>query len=107
MSSTPPEGYPTPAERGIPETSIHESRLAPSPESYKAPENHIFRKAYRQLSDAEKREMDVLKDKAFSLYQTIDAQGGADCPPEKARYIALAKTNLEISVMLAVKAITG
>ena len=88
-------------------TTIHESRLAPSEEAFKAPQNHVFRKAYRQLSDGEKAAMDLLKDQAMALYDTIEAQPVEMGPNQKARALSIAKTKLEESVMWAVKAITG
>lgn len=81
-------------------TTVHESRLAATPEAFKAPENHLFRKAYRQLSDSEKQLMDALKDKANELAQLI-----GQAP--KGREASLGMTNLEQSIMWTVKAITG
>lgn len=88
-------------------TTIHESRLAPNAEVFSAPENHVFRKAYRQLSDGEKAAMDKLKDQAWALLQTIDAQPVEPGLSVKGRALSIAKTKLEESVMWAVKAITG
>ena len=65
--------------------------------------SNVFRKTYRELGDAEKAQIEALKTKAEELYEmmpvTRDAPG--------AREMALARTNLEQSVMWAVKAITG
>lgn len=87
-----------------PETSVHESRLAEGVAAYKAPENHLFRKAYRQLSDAEKLQMDAIKDRAWALRCAIlgtDAEN-----PPKSREQSLAMTKLEEAVMWAVKHVT-
>ena len=60
----------------------------------------VFRKEYRPLGDEAKVKMAAIKDKAQSLYdEIIDAKGDA-------RMIALAVTNLEQSIMWAIKAIT-
>ena len=81
-------------------TSIHESRLAETKEAFTDPANHVFRKAYRQLTDVEKILMDALKNQAFEVYKIIKST-----PPGREQ--ALALTNLEQAVMWAVKAITG
>lgn len=60
----------------------------------------VFRKEYRPLGDEAKEKMLSIKDKAQSLYDEIaDAKGDS-------RMISLAITNLEQSVMWAIKAIT-
>ncbi len=82
------------------QTNIHESRLADTKEKFEDPSNHVFRKAYRQLTDGEKILMDALKDQAFDVYKIIKSTPAG-------REQALALTNLEQSVMWAVKAITG
>lgn len=62
--------------------------------------NDVFRKEYRPLGDEAKQKMIVLKDKAQLLYdEIVDAKGDG-------RMLALAITNLEQSIMWAVKAIT-
>jgi hypothetical protein len=86
-------------------TTVHESRLAESPEAFKASPNHLFRKAYRQLTDAEKAQMDQIKDQAWLLRCAILGTD-AEKPP-MSREQALAMTNLEQSVMWAVKHVTG
>lgn len=62
----------------------------------------IFRKEYVPLNDVKKKLISNIKEDAQKLYDSIEASLGAD-----ARMLALAKTNLEQSVMWAVKAITG
>lgn len=86
-------------------TTVHESRLAASPEEYAKPTNHLFRKAYRQLSDAEKAQMDEIKDLAWKL-RCVMLGTNAEQPP-MSRHQSLAVTNLEQSVMWAVKHVTG
>lgn len=59
----------------------------------------IFRPQYRELTDAEKQQIDAIKTKAKELY---DLYGNW-----YTREMSIAKTNLEQSVMWAVKSITG
>lgn len=103
------ENYPSSEEKpnseAPPETAIHESRLASTPESYQDPDNHLFRKKYRQLSMQEAKLMDDLKDKANEINALI--QSISMSSPEVGRCKALAKTNLEQSIMWAVKGITA
>jgi len=68
---------------------------------------NVFRKAYRPLSDSEKATLDLLKDQAQALHDTISAQPVEMGPSDKARCLSLAKTKLEESVMWAVKAVSG
>lgn len=60
----------------------------------------IFRKAYRELSDEEKQLVLDIKTKAEELEALL-----SKCQP--GRYLSLALTNLEQSVMWVVKHITG
>lgn len=67
-----------------------------------------FRPAYRKLSDAEQAHADAIKDKAAELailFQQIP-QGVPD-HPKPGRYRALALTDLEKSVMWAIKELTA
>jgi hypothetical protein len=73
--------------------------------TFTAPENHLFRKAYRQLTEDEKGRMEKVKDLAWELRCAI-LWSREELPPNN-REQALAMTNLEQSVMWAVKAITG
>lgn len=61
----------------------------------------IFRKEYKALDESVKSRMEQIKNDAEKLWESIDWAPHAD-----ARMIALAKTNLEQSVMWAIKAIT-
>lgn len=60
----------------------------------------IFRKEYKPLTEEKKELVMFIKQEAERLYQMIE---NADGDP---RMKALAKTNLEQSIMWAVKAIT-
>ena len=64
----------------------------------------VFRSQYRELTDLEKATLFEMKSRADLLWNMFDlaSKTGAD-----GRMIALAKTNLEQSVMWAVKAVTG
>jgi hypothetical protein len=88
-------------------TTVHESRLAESPAAYQAPENHLFRKAYRELTKEEKDLMDAIKDTAYRQYLLYGAALIGAGPSDTSRAMAIARTKLEESVMWAVKAITA
>ncbi len=82
----------------IDSVAVAEMRDAP------APKPDVFRREYRPLTDAQKAALDRIKDRAQELYDDYnivfeEAASG--------RAMSLAKTNLEQSVMWAVKAITG
>lgn len=68
--------------------------------------NNVMRHEYRVLSDNEKIDMQVIKDKGLELYEAIETvashyeSGGS-------RELSLAKTKAEEAVMWAVKHITG
>jgi len=62
-----------------------------------------FRREYKQLSDSHKSHMNLIKEYADELLSKIEETESLN--PDK-RMIALAKTNLEQSVMWAIKAIT-
>lgn len=64
----------------------------------------VFHKQYRQLDATEQKRITEIKDGAQALYDVFDASLLTGADP---RAIAMAKTNLEQSVMWAVKAITG
>lgn len=59
----------------------------------------VFRKQYRELSSLEKDTLAMIKDRAESLYDSLEVLG-------QGREISLAKTKLEECVMWAVKHIT-
>lgn len=59
-----------------------------------------MRHAYRVLSDAEKAQMQAIKDKGLELHSLIDSIG-------QSRELSLAKTKVEEAVMWAVKHVTA
>jgi hypothetical protein len=61
--------------------------------------NNVMRHEYRVLTDAEKTQMQQIKDKGLEFWQMIDAMG-------KSRELSLAQTKIEEAVMWAVKNIT-
>lgn len=62
--------------------------------------NNTMRHAYRVLSDAEKEQMQAIKDKGLELHALIESIGAS-------RELSLAKTKTEEAVMWAVKHITA
>ena len=68
---------------------------------------NVFRKQYRQLSDAEKDYLEAIKDKAHELYLLLE-RNPHEAPGviRASREISLAKTKLEEAVMWAVKDVT-
>lgn len=61
--------------------------------------NNTMRHAYRVLSDAEKANMQSIKDAGLAFHDLIEGMG-------QSREISLAKTKVEEAVMWAVKHIT-
>jgi hypothetical protein len=61
--------------------------------------NNVMRHAYRVLSDAEKAQMQAIKDKGLELHDLIESMGAS-------RELSLAKTKTEEAVMWAVKHLT-
>jgi hypothetical protein len=64
----------------------------------------VFRKEYKALSSDQVAYMDLFKQKAEELMHEFEC---AECVKPDKRMMALAKTNLEQSIMWAVKSITG
>lgn len=62
--------------------------------------NNTMRHQYRVLSDAEKQNMQTIKDMGLAFHDFIEDLG-------KSREISLAKTKVEEAVMWAVKHITA
>ena len=62
--------------------------------------NNVMRHEYRVLSDDEKAQMQAVKDAGLDFWTMLDGIG-------QSRELSLAKTNLEQTVMWAVKHITG
>ena len=61
--------------------------------------NNVMRHQYRVLSDAEKVQMQTIKDKGLELHDLIESIGAS-------RELSLAKTKTEEAVMWAVKHLT-
>jgi hypothetical protein len=61
--------------------------------------NNVMRHEYRVLTDAEKAQMQLIKDKGLEFYLAIEGIG-------KSRELSLALTNAEQAVMWAVKHLT-
>ena len=64
-----------------------------------------FRKEYKPLSDKQKEMMELIKDKAESLLFAFNQPEEHEVNVDM-RKMAIAKTNLEQSIMWAIKAIT-
>ena len=62
-----------------------------------------FRKEYKPLSDSQKHAMNLFKERADELLKEFNNAAPLNPDP---RAMAVAKTNLEQSVMWAVKSIT-
>jgi hypothetical protein len=67
----------------------------------------LFRKEYIPLTDEQKAKNDAIKDKAQELLDLIEGVVPPTEKSERSRYVALARTNLETSIMFAVKAVTA
>lgn len=62
--------------------------------------NNTMRHQYRVLSDAEKANMQAIKDEGLTFFSLIDGLPAS-------REVSLAKTKIEEAVMWAVKSITA
>lgn len=62
--------------------------------------NNTMRHQYRVLNDAEKANMQMVKDQGLAFHQFIESLGSS-------RELSLAKTKVEEAVMWAVKHITA
>jgi len=69
--------------------------------------NDTFRKEYTPLSEDQKSQMGAVKDMAESLEGLLNGVLDPNERSERARCIAVAKTNLETTIMWAVKGITS
>lgn len=78
--------------------------------------NNVMRHNYRVLSEAEKAQMQTLKDKGLEFIELLHQIGGTEklfreAPSDAevrhtSRYLSLAQTSVEEAVMWAVKHIT-
>ena len=62
--------------------------------------NNVMRHAYRALTDAERAQMQAIKDEGLRFHEMIEGIGAS-------RELSLAKTKIEEAVMWAVKHITA
>ncbi len=62
--------------------------------------NNVMRHGYRVLSDAERAQMQKIKDGGFAFWEMLDGIG-------QSRELSLAKTKIEEAVMWSVKHVTG
>lgn len=62
--------------------------------------NNVMRHEYRVLSDAEKAQMQKIKDLGLDYHEFVDSIG-------QSRELSIAKTKIEEAVMWAVKHVTG
>jgi hypothetical protein len=62
--------------------------------------NNTMRHQYRVLTDAEKANMQAIKDKGMEFHELVSGIGNS-------REISLAKTKIEEAVMWAVKSVTA
>lgn len=65
-----------------------------------------FRKEYTPLSDEQKAQMAAVKNQAQVLLDLFDAAVPTTERSERSRCMAIARTNLEQSIMWAVKGVT-
>lgn len=70
--------------------------------------NNVMRHAYRVLSETEKEQMRLLKDKGLEFFNLLHTIGETDPAGDKlaSRELSLAATKAEEAVMWAVKHIT-
>lgn len=70
--------------------------------------NNVMRHAYRVLSETEKEQMRLLKDKGLEFFNLLHTIGETDPAGDRfaSRELSLAATKIEEAVMWAVKHIT-
>ena len=71
--------------------------------------NNVMRHQYRVLSDAERAQMQAIKDKGLELYTMLHHIGGTnpEMPYLATRELSIAATKIEEAVMWGVKHVTG
>jgi len=74
-------------------------------EELEAPENDVFRQAYTPLTDKQKEQGNAIKKAAQVLWDAMDKTVADSECSERARLVAIGKTQLEIAVMAAVKGV--
>lgn len=65
-----------------------------------------FRKEYKPLSDEQKAQMEAIKDAAERVEGLLNGVLDPNERSERARCIAVAKTQLETAIMWAIKGVT-
>lgn len=65
-----------------------------------------FRKVYTPLSDQQKESVDKIKNEAEILMAEFDKAAPAGERSERSRCMAIARTNLETTIMWAIKGVT-
>lgn len=89
---------------------IAAERLAASPEAFREPGNHRFRKKYRKLMPEEEILADAIKDKAgelADLFDKVKALAMQNGNGSVGREIALAHTHLEDAIMRGIRGLTA
>lgn len=66
----------------------------------------IFRKNYRELTDAQKSAVELIKTRAEGLLEEMNHAVSVEERSERSRCMAIARTNLEQAIMWATKGIT-
>ena len=66
-----------------------------------------FRKEYTPLDDEQKEKMAAIKDKAQELLDLFDSTVTREERSDRSRCTAVARTNLETTIMWAVKGVTA
>ena len=69
--------------------------------------DNTFRKEYTPLDDEQKEKMKAIKDKAQELLDLFDSTVTREERSDRSRCMAVARTNLETTIMWAVKGITS
>ncbi|MDP2629971.1 MAG: hypothetical protein Q8P56_01035 [Candidatus Uhrbacteria bacterium] len=75
------------------------------PEEMEVPENDVFRQAYTPLTDEQKEQGNKIKKAAQALWDAMDETVADGERSERARLVAVGKTQLELAVMAAVKGV--
>lgn len=66
-----------------------------------------FRKEYKPLTNEQKTQMNMIKDRAVLLLDEMNNAVPQEERSERSRCMAIARTNLEQAVMWAVKSVTS
>lgn len=65
-----------------------------------------FRREYKELTDAQKEQVKLVKEEADALLMLLNGAVPVDERSDRARLMQIARTNLETAIMWATKAIT-